>query len=51
MTTRDAEGDNPEIVAPVVLTFDTKLYVPVVTLWKENDTKPLERLKTDLKEL
>ena len=50
MTTRDAEGGNPAIAAPVVLTFeitDTKLYVPVVTLSKENDTK----LKEDLKEL
>ena len=50
MTTRDAEGGNPAIAAPVVLTFeitDTKLYVPIVTLSKENDTK----LKEDLKEL
>ena len=48
MTTKDAEGNNPSIVAPVVLTFeitDTKLYVPVVTLSKENDTKLLEQLK------
>ena len=58
MTTKDAEGDNPVIVAPVILhnwcnnvcyiTFeitDTKLYVPVVTLSKENDTKLLEQLK------
>ena len=48
MTTKDAEGNNPAIVAPVVLTFeitDTKLYVPVVTLSKENDTKLLEQLK------
>ena len=44
MTTRDAEGDNPAIVAPTRLEFkitDTKLYVPVVTLSKENDTKLL----------
>ena len=41
MTTRHAEGDNPAIVAPTGLEFkitDTKLYVPVVTLSKENDT-------------
>ena len=52
MTTRDVEGDNPAIVAPSVATFkitDTKLYVPVVTLSKENDTKLLEQLKTGLK--
>ena len=28
---------------------DTKLYVPVVTLSKENDTKLLEQLKTRFK--
>ena len=51
MTTKDAEGDNPAIVAPVVLTFEnnTKLYVRVVTLSKENDTKLLEQLKTGFK--
>ena len=52
MTTRDVEGDNPAIVAPSVATFkitDTKLYVPVVTLSKENDTKLLEQLKTGFK--
>ena len=40
MTERDAEGDNPAIVAPTGLEFkitDTKLYVPVVSLSKEND--------------
>ena len=39
---------NPAIVAPVTLTFemtDTKLYVPVVTLSKENDINLLEQLK------
>ena len=49
MTTKDAEVNNPAIVAPVVLTFeitDTKLYVPVVTLSKENDIKRLEQLKS-----
>ena len=48
MTTKDAEGNNPAIVTPVVLTFeirDTKLYLPVVTLSKENDTKHLGQLK------
>ena len=52
MTTRDAEGDNPAIVAPSGATFkitDTKLYVPVVTLSKENDTKLLEQLKSGFK--
>ena len=35
MTEKDAEGDDPAIVAPTGLEFkitDTKLYVPVVTL-------------------
>ena len=52
MTTRDAEGNNPAIVAPTGLEFqitDTKLYVPVVTLSKENDIKLLEQLKTGFK--
>ena len=52
MTTRDAEGDNPAIVAPALLTFemtDTKLYVPVVTLSKENDTKLLEQKMEQIK--
>ena len=52
MTTKDAEVNNPAIVAPVVLTFeitDTKLYVPVVTLSKENDIKLLEQLKSGFK--
>ena len=43
---------NPAIVAPVTLTFeitDTKLYVPVVTLSKENDIKLLEQLKSGFK--
>ena len=42
---------NPNIVAPTGLEFkitDTKLYVPVVTLSKENDTKLLE-LKSGFK--
>ena len=43
---------NPAIVAPSGATFkitDTKLYVPVVTLSKENDTKLLQQLKTGFK--
>ena len=43
---------NPAIVAPSGATFkmtDTKLYVPVVTLSKENDTKLLEQLKAGFK--
>ena len=52
MTVRAAQGDNPAIVAPTGLEFkitDTKLYVPVVTLSKEIDTKLLEQLKTGFK--
>ena len=48
-TAEPAQGGNPAIVAPSGATFkitDTKLYVPVVTLSKENDTKLLEQLKT-----
>ena len=43
---------NPAIVAQSGATFkikDTKLYVPVVTLSKENDTKLLEQLKSGFK--
>ena len=42
MTVRTAQDDNPAIVAPLGLEFqiiDTKLYVLVVTLSKENDIK------------
>ena len=52
MTVRDAEGDNPAIIAPLGLEFqitDTKLYVLIVTLSKENDIKLLEQLKTGFK--
>ena len=52
MTVRAAQGGNPAIVAPTGLEFkitDTKLYVPVVTLSKENDIKLLEQLKTGFK--
>ena len=41
------EIDNPENV--IFQIADTKLYVPVVTLSKENDTKLLEQLKTGFK--
>ena len=52
VTTRDAEGDKPAIVAPSGATSkitDTTLYVPVVTLSKENDTKSSETLKSGFK--
>ena len=52
MTRRNAQGDNPAIVPPRELEFkitDTKLYVPVVTLSKENDIKLLEQLKSGFK--
>ena len=39
--------DNPENV--IFEITDTKLYVPAVTLSKENDAKPLEQLKTGFK--
>ena len=50
--TIDADAD-PAILAPSGITFkitDTKLYVPIVTLSKENDTKLLEQLKSEFKE-
>ena len=43
---------NPATVAPTGLEFkktDTKLYVPVVTLSKENEIKLLEKLKSGFK--
>ena len=54
MTVRAAGNNNdpPAIVAPTGLEFqitDTKLYVPVVTLSKENDIKLLEKLKSGFK--
>ena len=52
MTVRDAEGDNPAILAPSGAKFkiaDTNLYVPVVSLSKENDIKLLEQLKSGFK--
>ena len=42
MTTRDAEEDNPPIIAPLGVTFtitNAKLYVLVVTLSAEDDLK------------
>ena len=52
MITKDAEGNNPAIVAPLGLEFqmaETKLYVPVVNLSKGNDIKLLEQLKSEFK--
>ena len=54
MTVRDAGNNDkpPAIVPPTGLEFqikDTKLYVPVVTLSKENDIKLLEQLKFGFK--
>ena len=52
MTTRDAESNNPAIIAPSGAKFKitgAKLYVPIVTLSKENDIKLLEQLKTGFK--
>ena len=49
--TVDVDAD-PAIVAPSGVTFkikDKKLYVPVVTLSKENDIKLLEQLKSGFK--
>ena len=51
MTVRAAgnNDDHPAIVSPTGLDFqikDTKLYVPVATLSKENDKKLLEQLKS-----
>ena len=52
MTVRTAQGDNPAIVPATGLEFritNTTLYVPVVTLSKENDAKILEQFKTGFK--
>ena len=54
-STRDADYDAPidrKIDVPENVTFqitDTKLHVPVVTLSKESDMKPLEQLKIGFK--
>ena len=52
MTVKTAQGDNLAMVAPTGLEFqitDTKLYVPIVTLPKENDKKLLEQLNSGFK--
>ena len=52
MTTRNQQDDNPAIVASSGAKFkiaDTKLYVLVVILSKENDTKLLEQLNSGFK--
>ena len=52
MTRRNAQGNNTAFVPPAELEFkitDTKLFVPVVTLSKENDIKLLEQLKSGFK--
>ena len=52
MTRRNAQGNNPAIIPPAEITFeitDTKLYVPVVTLSKENYIKLLEQVKLGFK--
>ena len=52
MTRRNARGNNPAIVPPAEVTFeitDTKSYVRVVTLSKENDIKLLDQLKLEFK--
>ena len=53
MTEWNAGNDDPTtIAAPTGLEFElkeTKLYVPVVTLSKENDAKLLEQLKSGFK--
>ena len=52
MTVKAAQGDNPAIVAPTGLEFQitgTKLFVPVITLSKENDKKLLDQRKLKFK--
>ena len=52
MTVRVAQDDNPAIAAPTGLEFkitNTKLYVPDVSLSKENGIKLLEQLKSGFK--
>ena len=52
MTERDAQGNNPAIIALSGLEFkitDKKIYVPVGSLSKENDIKLLEKLKSGFK--
>ena len=50
--TKNAQGNNQAIVPPAEITFritDTKLYVPGVTLSKENDITLLDQLKLGFK--
>ena len=52
MTRKNAQVNIPAIIPPAEITFeitDIKLYVPVVTLTKENDVKLLEQLKSGFK--
>ena len=52
MTERALQDNNPAIVAPILLEFkitDTKFYIPVVTLSKENGIKLLEQSKSGFK--
>ena len=52
MTRRNAQENKSVIFPPRGLEFqikDIKLYVPVVTLLKENDIKLLEQLKSGIK--
>ena len=52
MKGRNPQFNNPVIVPPAELEFkitDTKLYVPVVSLSKENDIKLLKQLKSGFK--
>ena len=52
MKVRDAQGNNPAFIAPIGLEFkitDTRLYVPVVILSKENDIRLLEHLRSGFK--
>ena len=52
LTVKAGRNNNPVVVAPTGLEFeitDTKLFVPVVTLSKENNIKLLEKLKSGFK--
>ena len=54
VTVREAANNNkpPAIITPTGLEFsikNLKLYVPIVTLSKENDIKLLEQLKSEFK--
>ena len=52
MTETNAGNNDPPTIVPTGLAFeikDTKLYVSVITLSNENDTKHLEQLKAGFK--